>query len=287
MTFIEVMTVLAIIAILAAFAVPNLVRSLPKYRVKAAAREVAGFVQQARMKAIKSGLVQFLLIDFGAISPIPISPSAGPPNNFTDIVGNNVPIGLGHTNQPSNSGQIRIIQDDFPVANPVIGDFFAGDGIPTPPGPYQPYPAPNWPFDPCCQNDVTVDSECVNQGGPFCGGTDSLSPYEMVDITMLPGNDDYKNVIISQVTDAAGNNFPLPQFGGGTVANGPIIVFDIKGFTCLVGDISQGGFNCNPQRIQNITGIIILQETVNGTKAAVTVFGSGGFAIEMIGQEVL
>jgi len=50
---VELMIVIAVIAILTAIAVPNIINSLPNYRLKAAARDLYSNMQQAKMKAIK------------------------------------------------------------------------------------------------------------------------------------------------------------------------------------------------------------------------------------------
>jgi len=52
-TMVELMIVIAVIAILTAIAVPNIINSLPNYRLKAAARDLYSNMQQAKMKAIK------------------------------------------------------------------------------------------------------------------------------------------------------------------------------------------------------------------------------------------
>ncbi len=53
-TLIELLTVIAIIGMLAAIAGPGLLKSLPNMRLKAAARDLYGNMQQARMGAVKT-----------------------------------------------------------------------------------------------------------------------------------------------------------------------------------------------------------------------------------------
>ena len=52
-TMVELMIVIAVIAILTAIAVPNIISWLPNYRAKAAARDVISNFQKAKMEAVK------------------------------------------------------------------------------------------------------------------------------------------------------------------------------------------------------------------------------------------
>jgi type IV fimbrial biogenesis protein FimT len=52
-TIVELATVIAIVAVISAIAVPNLYGWLPDYRLKNAARELFGELQQAKLSAIK------------------------------------------------------------------------------------------------------------------------------------------------------------------------------------------------------------------------------------------
>jgi len=51
-TVMELIIVMAILGILAAIAVPNMIGQMPKYRLKGAARQVMGDVMWARMEAV-------------------------------------------------------------------------------------------------------------------------------------------------------------------------------------------------------------------------------------------
>jgi type IV fimbrial biogenesis protein FimT len=51
-TVMELIIVMAIIGILAAIAVPNMIGQMPKYRLKGAARQVMGDLMWARMQAV-------------------------------------------------------------------------------------------------------------------------------------------------------------------------------------------------------------------------------------------
>jgi len=52
-SFLELMVVIALIGVLSAIAVPNLLRSLPEKRLKAAARNLYADMQRARLLAVK------------------------------------------------------------------------------------------------------------------------------------------------------------------------------------------------------------------------------------------
>jgi type IV fimbrial biogenesis protein FimT len=52
-TMVELMIVIVVIAILSAIAVPNIINSLPNYRLKAAARDMISSFQKAKMEAVK------------------------------------------------------------------------------------------------------------------------------------------------------------------------------------------------------------------------------------------
>jgi len=55
-TMVELMIVIAVIAILTAIAVPNIINSLPNYRLKAAARDLYSAATKAKSAAIKRNL---------------------------------------------------------------------------------------------------------------------------------------------------------------------------------------------------------------------------------------
>lgn len=54
-TLVELLLVVAIIALLTAIAIPMLLQSLPSYKLRAAARDLLGHMQRARMSAITHG----------------------------------------------------------------------------------------------------------------------------------------------------------------------------------------------------------------------------------------
>ena len=61
-TLVELITVMAIVAILAMFAIPSMVEALPNFRLKSAANELRASLQQARGLAVRENRdVQFVL----------------------------------------------------------------------------------------------------------------------------------------------------------------------------------------------------------------------------------
>ena len=65
-TLIELMVVIAIVAILASVTVPNLIAWLPKYRVGSAARNVMSAVEFARLQAIRENSDVDVNFDYAA-----------------------------------------------------------------------------------------------------------------------------------------------------------------------------------------------------------------------------
>ena len=55
-TFAEVMTVIAIIAIISSVAIPGVIGWLPKYRLGSAAREILSTIEHARLTAVKQNV---------------------------------------------------------------------------------------------------------------------------------------------------------------------------------------------------------------------------------------
>ena len=62
-TLLELMVIIAIIAVLSAIAIPNYIQWLPKYRVGSAARAVMSAVEFARINAIKTNANVTLNLD--------------------------------------------------------------------------------------------------------------------------------------------------------------------------------------------------------------------------------
>lgn len=62
-TLIELMTVLAIIAILAGIVIPNVIGWLPKYRLHSGAEEIRSTLQLARLSAIKENTTATVKFD--------------------------------------------------------------------------------------------------------------------------------------------------------------------------------------------------------------------------------
>lgn len=68
-TLVEVMIVVVIVGILAAVTIPQIIGSLPRYRLRAAARELVIDFKKVKMEAVKRNrdvLLQFTLVAVGA-----------------------------------------------------------------------------------------------------------------------------------------------------------------------------------------------------------------------------
>ena len=63
-SLIEVMVVMAIMAILSAIAIPGIIQWLPKHRVGTAARDVKSTLEFARSNAIKTNLIVTVIFDW-------------------------------------------------------------------------------------------------------------------------------------------------------------------------------------------------------------------------------
>lgn len=68
-TMAELIIAIAVIAILAAIAVPNIISWLPNYRLKAVARNVISNFQKAKMEAVKTNKDVIITFTTGAYTP--------------------------------------------------------------------------------------------------------------------------------------------------------------------------------------------------------------------------
>jgi prepilin-type N-terminal cleavage/methylation domain-containing protein len=64
-TFVEMMVTIAIIAITASIAIPNIIGWLPKYRLGNASRAILSALQQARLRAVKENTFVTVQFDTG------------------------------------------------------------------------------------------------------------------------------------------------------------------------------------------------------------------------------
>ncbi len=78
-TVVEIMIVIAVIGILAAFAVPNFLAWLPGYQLKSAARDMQGDFQRAKFESIQRG---------GAVT-VTFVPGMGNAGRYNIMVGGN------------------------------------------------------------------------------------------------------------------------------------------------------------------------------------------------------
>ncbi len=64
----ELMITIAILAVMSAIAIPNIISWYPQYRLNAAAREMVSTIQMARLKAIRSNTDIIVAVNVGADS---------------------------------------------------------------------------------------------------------------------------------------------------------------------------------------------------------------------------
>jgi len=65
-TLLELMITIAILAVMSAIAIPNLISWFPQYRLNVAAREMVSTIQMARLKAIRGNTDIVMFINLGA-----------------------------------------------------------------------------------------------------------------------------------------------------------------------------------------------------------------------------
>ncbi len=65
-TFMELMITIAILAVMSAIAIPNLISWFPQYRLNVAVREMISTIQMARLKAIRGNTDIIVFINMGA-----------------------------------------------------------------------------------------------------------------------------------------------------------------------------------------------------------------------------
>lgn len=111
-SLIELLTVVAIIAILAAVAAPNILGYLRNYKIRGAAQQVAGEIQQARAKAIMGNVnrgITFAVVDgdsYRWIQEDAIDVQPTPANPYTGTV-YTLPLGIRFDTVAGGSASIR------------------------------------------------------------------------------------------------------------------------------------------------------------------------------------
>ena len=109
LTLIELMTVIAIIGIAAAIAIPNIIGWLPNYRLGSASREVLTSLQQARLAAVKYNAP--VLVTFDA---------AG---NCISFVDNGAGVGGVYGDNTRNGSEITLVNSTLPPGVTVSSGF--------------------------------------------------------------------------------------------------------------------------------------------------------------------
>lgn len=102
-TLVEVITVVAIIGILSAIAVPNFLSWLPNMRLKAAARDLYSNMQKIRMVAIKTNQSQAIVFDTANNKYI-ICSSPGVDGKWSELADNSIVQSYDFTQSKSGIG---------------------------------------------------------------------------------------------------------------------------------------------------------------------------------------
>ena len=119
-TMVELMIVIAVIAILSAIAVPNIINSLPNYRLKAAARDMISNFQKAKMEAVKRN--RNVVIEFAPVAYV----ASGQVGSYKVFVDDGS--GGGTAKDDIQNGSERIVaQVNMPKNVSLCATTFAGD----------------------------------------------------------------------------------------------------------------------------------------------------------------
>jgi len=131
-TLMELMVTMAIIALMAAIAIPNFIGWFPRYRLGAGSRDFHDFVQFARIRAVKQNLSTAVVLDAGngTYDLVELNPV-----NLEDGDANGIPDGIENGNAPSIlegrlPGDVQITGNTF-WANLIL---FNPRGFPRSPG---------------------------------------------------------------------------------------------------------------------------------------------------------
>jgi type IV fimbrial biogenesis protein FimT len=114
-TMVELIVTIAVIAILFAIAVPNIISWLPNYRLKAAARDVISNFQKAKMEAVKRNTDVVINFTTGTYTP------SGQVGSYLIFVDNNP------GNGTFDAGERVLAQETMPKNVSLYTTTFAGD----------------------------------------------------------------------------------------------------------------------------------------------------------------
>jgi len=100
-TLIELVVVIAIIGIMSAIAIPNIIAWLPDYRLRGVARDIVSCLQETKMRAVKENATTAVIFDVAG-------------DKYTSWVDNGLAGGAGNLLPDTNAGEVILQQITLP-----------------------------------------------------------------------------------------------------------------------------------------------------------------------------